>query len=352
MTAKTKRSTATLAILANLALLLLLGTPLLAQTPQASVQLRLLVTDQGGATRNPTSATFELEMGESGAGHVGIFPPDGAFSGGGSVRDVDPQGWWKETPRRGWDVGVTLVEIRAEEITLDLEWSRFEDDDEATNFDRETVVLGHGDTRVLDFAAADGETEPGSRNFLVEVEAKRINPIASKIVGELWLVHEAPNGEVHSERVALPSFEAGEYQPYKLEGLFVPMPGVHLFGEPLSLQLSAAGRIIAWNMAGDSFEVVSSLRVSLALLKDGQRRGSISGGGEKRFLMDSDDTAALEFPLPDGRFAFAAKDVQLDDATTPGLERVVDRIQIQPEKVFQGHQFWLALTLESDSEEL
>ena len=337
-----------LGILASLALLIICPLPAEARSERASVQLRLLVTKQGGATQTPTLTTFELEVGDSGAGHVGTFPPDGAFSGGGSIRDVDTNRWWRGSPRRGWDVDIRVVEVQAEEITLDLQWSRFEaGSDDAIYHDSETVVLGHGDSRILDYAAADRETEPGSRNFLLEVAAKRSSPIVSTLEGELWLVHEAPNGETRSERVELPAFAAGEYQPYRLEGLTVPIQGFRAFGETLSLQLSAAGRVIAWKTAEDTLEVVSSLQVSLIQFSDGQRRGGIGGGGVKRFSIGPGETAGLEFPLPTGSFAFAAKDVQLDEDFSPGITRIVDRIQILPEKVFEGHQFWLALTLDT-----
>jgi hypothetical protein len=201
-----------------------------------------------------------------------------------------------------WTVRVRLVSIAPDAVTFNVTWSRTGQDGPAEG-DERTIKLRPDERHLLDFLPTD---DKGVANLFVEVWATRVeNPAYANLAisYDMWLVHETASGEKITRRVNVAGGQ-GDAVKFSFYPILFPVDARQPFdGDHGPVRMLVRGLITGRAKGDGTIElVVRTERTVGPVSRQGRLPGEI-GGGEKIFVVRSDETTSIELPPSEAMFS-------------------------------------------------
>jgi hypothetical protein len=276
---------------------------------KVGLSFSLLATPREGATwRMVAMGPFDLGVGES------MVHPDRATpfafgalgdpGGCGAGVTTEPVAAVLARYRYAWTADVTLLEASRDRLVLGATWERFESGPAGSPVRSAggtipQVSLREGERVLIDFVAPPLAAEPPCmRNFALELTAElREDPaLAGKqIAYDLWLVHDAPNGEKTSRRWEA-TLRHGEKTRFQFPHEMLPVQTIG--NGPQQLQVDVTGHVRGRIRKDGALELALGTERMLSYVSSdgGGGDGGVGESGEKTVRVQPEEAIRVELP--------------------------------------------------------
>jgi hypothetical protein len=242
----------------------------------------------------------------------------------------------------GWKVRATVRAANAEQVELDLSWSRTTAGEGVTDEGTRTVTLKLGQSHLIDVASAQADKSATCSHVTLRVAVNRQSPISSELlVHRIWMVHERGTSRWVSEPVeaigAPGDAVAFRFRP--LRWTLLGSPADAAAGGPL-IEMDVRGTVTTDPGEDGRFETMFSVRRETLVGPYSTR-----GGGTLLATVRAGEASAVELPTAAGSAAVVMTSVP-SGTLAPGLSKEGGLVRIDVGVFYAGSRTSLVMTVD------